>query len=63
MSGSDSAADHPAATVEKETVKEALAELLAEMPGFKAFLGKASTAASPGASRSHELSHGSEAGQ
>ena len=54
MSGSDSATDRPASVVEKETVKEALAELLAEMPGFKALMGEASTAASAAASRSHE---------
>ena len=63
MSGSDSATDRPAAVVEKKTVKEALAELLAEMPVFKALMGEAGTAASSvGASRSHELSRGSEAG-
>ena len=63
MSSSDSATDRPAAVVEKEIVKEALAELLAEMPGFKTLMGEAGTAAScAGASRSHESSHGSDAG-
>ena len=62
MSGSDSAPDRPAAVVEKETIKEALSELLAEMPGFKALMGEASTAASAGPSRSQEVSRGSEAG-
>ena len=60
MSNSDSTTDRPAAMVEKETVKEALAEILVKMLGFKALMGEASTAA--GASRSHESSRGSEAG-
>ena len=61
MSSSDSAPDRPAA-MEKETIKEALSELLAEMPVFKALMGEAGTAASAGPSRSQEASRGLEAG-
>ena len=63
MSSSDSASDHSAAA-EKETLKEALSELLVEMPVFKVLMGEAEagTAASAGPSRRREASRGSEAG-
>ena len=62
MSGSDSAPDHSATMLEKETIKEASSELLTEMPVFKFLMGEVSTAASSGPSRSQEALLGLETG-
>ena len=62
ISTSDSTPDRSAAVVEKETLKEALSELLAEMLGFKALMGEAGIASSAGPSSSREASHGSVTG-